>query len=185
MLSILCSHLRPSKCPASLSTSIRVAGRWDAEGPMYRKSVSYTASPCGCCQHPIAPPSSYTRDAVLPQRLEARLAMEFKCVPHPQSPLSPKISSMAVSTPFRGRRRTGWFKSSMGRACSERCHCSSCWGIQQVQHISMKTVTPSGRLLGSQYLFQANIVTWKTIFEQFQLRLSMQARQQAWSLSFP
>jgi len=65
------------------------------------------------------------------------------------------------------------------------CDCND-RGSAQIRYRSSTTVAPhSGRLLDKQYLVEADFTTWKTLFGQFRFLLSVKARQQAWSLSFP
>jgi len=65
------------------------------------------------------------------------------------------------------------------------CNCND-RGLAQVRYRSSTTLAPhSGRQLHNQYLVEADLTTWKTLFGQFRFLLSVKAQQQAWSLSFP
>ncbi|KAF8532484.1 ankyrin repeat-containing domain protein [Trichophaea hybrida] len=67
----------------------------------------------------------------------------------------------------------------------QNCNCND-HGLAQVRYRSSTTVAPhSGRHLHNQYLVEADFTTWKTLFGQFRFLLSVKAKQQAWSLSFP
>lgn len=65
------------------------------------------------------------------------------------------------------------------------CDCED-RGLAQVRYRSSATIAPHSRQqLDKQYLIEADFTTWKTLFGQFRLLLSVTAQQQAWSLSFP
>ncbi|KAF8539944.1 hypothetical protein BDD12DRAFT_881451 [Trichophaea hybrida] len=65
-------------------------------------------------------------------------------------------------------------------------NCDCFWGIGQSRFRNTKTRTPhTGRQKESIYLFETEFTTWQTMFGKFRLHLLVEAKKQAWSLSFP
>jgi len=123
------------------------------------------------------------------RKLDARMGtLESRCIAnsqqsHSPDPQSPSTTGLSV---LRNRMRIGGHRTPKGRAFSQACNCSRCWGVRQFGYLKSATVAAhSGRITETQYHVEVDFVSWVTIFGQFRFLLSLQSQQQAWSLGFP